>query len=256
MAPVPADGHDGAMRSLTEARLVTLVVVLAAAALAPARADADPLAGRWEGAVDPAALDLRIEVEFTPRDGGYGGTLDVPLQRAHGLPLRDVRRDADGAIAFTVPDLPGSASFEGRMNGDRIEGLFRQGGSEVPFVLTRAVPVEPVATPAGWPGTWRAALAPGAVDLEMILDLRNEGGHLAGTLAIPDQGLADLELRFASAGDGVTILVPALPFDARFELRWAGGELVGSYEQEGVSFPVVFVPEGGADGPSPSRSGG
>lgn len=246
---------DG-MYALARAPFAVLLAVLALLAPAVAQnAPNDPLTGDWEGTIDPAQLDLRIEVSFTRSDGGYRGTLAIPLQGAEGLALTDVRLGDEGGVRFAAPGLPGEPTFDGVLDGDGIEGIFRQRGAEVPFELSRARVAPPVSMPAGWTGTWRGVLAPGVADLEMILRIEDEDGAPSGTLAIPGQGLEGLELRFASAvGGGVTIEVPALPADASFGLRLEGGDLVGNYQQETVTFPVTFVrADDGGTAATPAR---
>jgi hypothetical protein len=66
------------------------------------------------------------------------GTLDVPAQGIKAMPLAGVGAEG-GTVRFTVPDLPGGASFAGTLaaDGSAIGGTFTQGGGEYPLVLRR-----------------------------------------------------------------------------------------------------------------------
>jgi uncharacterized protein len=101
---------------------------------APAAVD---VAGSWSGRLELPGMPMDIGVTLTgsPADAG---TLDVPAQGIRAMPLADVSADG-GTVRFTVPDLPGGASFAGTLaaDGSAIGGRFGQGGAEYPLVLHR-----------------------------------------------------------------------------------------------------------------------
>ncbi|MDZ7708556.1 MAG: alpha/beta fold hydrolase [Trueperaceae bacterium] len=231
----------------------TASLLAAAAAQAPAQDPAQDraLRGGWEGSIDPSDLDLYVRVRFEDGPAGLTGEIDVPLQGAFELPLDQIETSADGAVRFTAPTLPSSPTFEGRLRGDdEIEGDFVQGSASVPFELQRAGDAPTVRTPSGWVGSWRGVLAPERAPLPLVLNLTSEDGRLRGTVDLPSQGLTGLEARPLAAVNGaVTLSIPALPADARLGLRLEDGALRGTFQQEGVTFPLTFVREGDeADG--------
>ena len=75
-------------------------------------------------------MDIGVTLTGSPADAG---TLDVPTQGIRAMPLADVGADG-GTVRFTVPDLPGGASFAGTLaaDGSAIGGTFTQGGGAVP----------------------------------------------------------------------------------------------------------------------------
>ena len=92
-------------------RRVLVTVLLCAGCAAPAPAD---VTGSWTGRLDlpGGPLDLGITLAGTPE--ARTGTLDVPAQGIAGMPLAGVT--VDGAtVRFTVPGLPGDASFAGTL---------------------------------------------------------------------------------------------------------------------------------------------
>lgn len=116
-------------------KLASLLIALLVTTVA---AQADPV-GAWRGALGPGTLDLEIHVTFVAdeTDAGLAGTIDIPDQGLLGQPLAGVT--VDGAdVAFAVAGLPGDPSFAGKIDGDRIEGTFVQGGQPLPFFLDRS----------------------------------------------------------------------------------------------------------------------
>jgi hypothetical protein len=172
--------------------LVLTLLSLVGAVLAQGEApDPDPapdpvqaLAGSWVGAIDPDALDLGVRLRFAPADAGGGeggelsGTLDVPAQGLAGLPLTRIEVGPSGTVRFAAPQLPGDASFEGTLDGDRLRGTFRQSGAELPFELQRA---SEGAAPADRPQTPVPPFPYRSEDVAFA----GQAGALTGTLALP-----------------------------------------------------------------------
>ena len=125
-------------------RLVVAVVLLVCAGCgaplpgpsAPAAVD---IAGSWTGRVELPDRPLDLGLTLTGALGSLSGTLDVPAQGIRATPLADVSADG-GTVRFSVPDLPGSASFAGTLaaDGSAIGGIFVQNGGKYALVLRRA----------------------------------------------------------------------------------------------------------------------
>ncbi len=143
--------------------------------LAQSDAEAD-VVGVWQGMLGPDVLNLDIEVEFTRVDGALAGTLDIPAQGTFDFPLGDVARVED-EISFTMPGVGGDPAFVGTIAGDRIEGVFSQGGQSFSFFLDRAADDAPSSRP-------QEPLPPFPYDAE---EVTFESGDvvLAGTLTLP-----------------------------------------------------------------------
>ena len=88
-------------------------------------ADATPLDGQWEGAIDIAGQQLGIIVKFDSSTGALAATIDIPQQGAADLPLDDVGLDGD-AIHFAIGSA--GAEFDGAIDGETISGDFAQAG--------------------------------------------------------------------------------------------------------------------------------
>ncbi len=161
--------------------LVVLALLLVAACGAPVLGPSAPaaldVAGSWTGRLELPGMPMDIGVTLTGSPADVG-TLDVPVQRIRGMPLAGVSADG-GTVRFTVPDLPGGASFAGTLaaDGSAIGGTFTQGGGQYPLVLRRGE----VAAPAR-PQEPRAPLPYRAEDVTY----RGAAGDLAGTLTLPE----------------------------------------------------------------------
>jgi uncharacterized protein len=121
-------------------RLVLVAMLLCAGCGAPAPGPAGPVdvTGSWTGRLElpGAPLDVGVTLAGTPE--ARTGALDVPAQGIAGMPLAGVTVDG-GTVRFTVPGLPGDASFAGTVaaDGATIGGSFTQGGGSLPLVLRR-----------------------------------------------------------------------------------------------------------------------
>src|SRR5690606_19339097 len=112
-------------------------------------------------------------------DGTLTGTFDSPDQNAFGIPLADVAL-ADGKLIFAIPSISGR--FEGTWDpaAQAWNGLFSQGGSSLPLVLTAGEAPErtpPAPLPADWSVPDDAAL--GAL-MDQRIGLRNGAGMVLG----------------------------------------------------------------------------
>jgi pimeloyl-ACP methyl ester carboxylesterase len=114
---------------------MALLLMLLFPLKAPAQQPSD-FAGHWEGAIELPGEPLGIAVDLAVGEGGWQGTIDIPMQGAKGLPLADVRTDGV-AVSFRIAGVPGNPTFEGALRQGRISGLFRQSGQEFPFHLGR-----------------------------------------------------------------------------------------------------------------------
>jgi pimeloyl-ACP methyl ester carboxylesterase len=155
----------------------TLVVVAMAAGLTSVAAQTAQtpggIAGAWQGALDVAGARLTLRIVFTEGAGGFTGTIDIPEQGASGLPLRNVTSTGP-AVRFELPAGPALAVFNGRREGDAIEGDFTQGQASGRFRLTR-VPGAAAAIAPSPPPPYR----------EEEVTFANGSVTVAGTLTIP-----------------------------------------------------------------------
>jgi hypothetical protein len=115
--------------------LITVAALLVVSSL---RAQ-DSVDGDWEGAIIAQGQEIGITVHLSSADGALGGTIDVPMQGASGLPLHEVRFAAPG-IHFEMLPGPSLATFDGTVHADSIGGTFTQAGVSGTFWLTPSQP--------------------------------------------------------------------------------------------------------------------
>ena len=116
------------MKRIALALALFLAVPLAAAS------PPDAITGRWTGALDAQGTSLRIVVNIEKDGDGYRATLDSPDQGATGIPVTKV--------TFASPDLKLElanlgASYEAKLDGDSLDGTWRQSGVALPLALAR-----------------------------------------------------------------------------------------------------------------------
>jgi len=116
--------------------VVFAMLLLAVFALNGAAAADQGLSGSWEGAIQIMGQELKIIVHFSEADGALKATLDIPQQMAVGLPLSQVKREAD-KVHFELVAGPGIAIFDGAVVADVIQGDFLQAGIKGSFKVAR-----------------------------------------------------------------------------------------------------------------------
>jgi hypothetical protein len=94
------------------------------------------IAGDWVGAIELPGLNLGVVLHFSGTNDSLRATIDIPMQLAQGLPLKNVRF-ALPVVHFELPAGPGLALFDGTMAGDSITGDFQQGNVSARFFLHR-----------------------------------------------------------------------------------------------------------------------
>jgi hypothetical protein len=87
-------------------------------------ADATPLDGQWEGAIDIAGQQLGIIVKFDSSTGALTATIDIPQQGAADLPRR--RPPRRRRVHFAIGSV--GAEFDGTIDGQTIGGDFARRG--------------------------------------------------------------------------------------------------------------------------------
>lgn len=245
------------MRRIALAIFATLLVSIPfAAARAQEPAPTAPtiapagLSGIWHGAIELPTGELAVEVELAEAAAGWTGTIDIPVQGAKGLKLEPVTVER-GRVKFTIAGVPGSPTFDGQLGDGEISGTFTQGAASLPFRLT------PGPLPAGAPGTGNEPIPPatptdvsafeghweGAIqlpngELQVRIDLGEQGGAWTGTIDIPVQGVTGAPLGGIAVGGGqARFKIQGVPGDPTFRGKLDDGRIAGTFTQGGTTFP-------------------
>jgi uncharacterized protein len=159
---------------MTTRRFLPLLLAVAWLAVAPLSSAEPPPAGHYEGAISVMGSELEIKVDFEAKGGELSATIDIPVQRAVGLPLSGIRFEPP-KIHFDLAAGPGIAVFDGEIKGAEISGRFVQAGAEGTFRLTRGVATKADA-PKEPPPPYRQ---------EEVKFRNGDEATLAGTLTLP-----------------------------------------------------------------------
>jgi len=133
-----------AQRHLLRSVLIALVSVVALALPAAAQGD---IAGKWTGSVSLPNMALEIRVEFKRAGDAWEGSVEIPQQGAT-RPLQNITFAAPD-VKFELQAGPGVATFEGKLEGDKITGTFGQAGMAFPFTLERKAAAAAKVLPEG-----------------------------------------------------------------------------------------------------------
>lgn len=122
--------------------------------------------GRWKGELNLPGTKLPIVFNFSSE----GCTMDSPSQGAVGIKT-DWTRSENGDVKISIPTIGGS--YEGRLEGKEIKGVFKQMGMSFPLNLTEARLNRPQTPVAPFPYTTEEA------------KFKNGDIELNGTLTLP-----------------------------------------------------------------------
>lgn len=103
--------------------------------------DLRPLLGKWNGDISIMGQVLGIIVEFKSIANELKATIDIPVQGAKGLNLKNLRFETP-TVHLELPAGPGLAIFDGELKQDSIKGSFMQAGMSGSFRLGRGEPVK------------------------------------------------------------------------------------------------------------------
>ena len=102
--------------------------------------------GRWKGELNVPGMKLPVVFNFSSE----GCTMDSPSQGAVGIKT-DWTRSENGDVKISIPTIGGS--YEGRLEGKEIKGVFKQMGMSFPLNLTEAKLNRPQTPVAPFPYT-------------------------------------------------------------------------------------------------------
>ena len=91
--------------------------------------------GNWFGVLKVQGTQLRMVVHITKTENGYSSTLDSPDQGAIGIP---VSQTIVTGLQLKLLLANIGAEYNGKLIGDSIAGIFKQGGQEMPLGLSKS----------------------------------------------------------------------------------------------------------------------
>jgi CubicO group peptidase (beta-lactamase class C family) len=100
-------------------------------------------AQHYEGNISTPGTPLAIEIDVD----GAKATITIPAQNIKAWALTKVVFDTT-TFSADMPNVPGNPHFEGKRDGDKITGVFSQGGGLLPFSLAKKATHAAAATDA------------------------------------------------------------------------------------------------------------
>ena len=101
---------------------------------------AQTVAGDWSGKLSVQGQELPLIFHFSGTDEALSATMDSPAQGANGIPVEDVSY-ANGQLTLSL--MQGQIEYVATVNGETMEGTFKQAGMEFPLNLAKGEPEKP-----------------------------------------------------------------------------------------------------------------
>lgn len=92
--------------------------------------------GEWHGQLEIPGLTLDLLIDLSLDGDHWQGTLDISQQNITDMALTDLQV-GDSILSFSLPDVPGNASYKGIPMGDSITGNFVQAGRTLSLTFRR-----------------------------------------------------------------------------------------------------------------------
>ncbi|MBY0123021.1 S9 family peptidase [Bacillus sp. S/N-304-OC-R1] len=140
------------------------------------------IAGTWEGSINIPNQPLPIIIVFT----SDGGTISIPVQGIDQHPLSNINIKNNN-VAFAMDIQSQQITFNGKVDGEKITGTFKQSGQSFPFELKK--------------GTGEATKEVKEVGEAVHMELKD--GTMKGLLTIPE-GEGPYPLMVIISGSGPT----------------------------------------------------
>lgn len=176
----------------------TLFIVMAIVMCLSASHAENPVTGHWEGQIEIPGQPIAVKIDLTSNDDAWTGTIDIPTQGANDLPLSDihiVEEEGSVSVKFSILNIPGNPTFDGKLQDGAISGTFSQGGATFGFRLSREIvegPERPQEPKPPFPyKIEEVAFQNGTVNLAGTLTLPFSDGPFPAGLLISGSGLQD-----------------------------------------------------------------
>lgn len=197
--------------------------------------------GMWAGSIEVPNQPLEISVSFKDEEG----TISIPAQGVDKYPLNAIKAE-DKNITFTMKVQDQHNTFDGKLDGDKISGTFKQQGQSFPFNLIKG----------------KASAESDEEDGE-FLQIETDQGTLYGELEkpkgkgpfpimiiIPGSGPTDRNGNAVSGkNDSLKYVADALAekgvASLRYDKRGAGKNIAGAEPEEATNFDL-FVEDASA----------
>jgi pimeloyl-ACP methyl ester carboxylesterase len=217
-------------------------MLLATLFLMACGAQAQDIAGDWQGALNAGGqmLHLVLHLTNTP-DNSLKAVIDsLDQPGANGIPVASVTLK-DSKLTLDVAVI--HATYEATVSSDAktISGTWSQGGQTFPLEFKPGTP--PPAKPSDIDGSWMGVLDLGTLKLHVVFNIVTGPGGLSATLDSPDQGANGIPTSSVTR-DGASLKIEIKKIQGSFEGKIAAdlSSIDGTFTQLGAPHPLVLKP--------------
>jgi uncharacterized protein len=228
-------------------------IAVAALALAASFANAQDIAGDWQGTLDAAGSKLRLVLHISKApDNSLKATLDsLDQEGANGIPVSSVSLK-DSKLSLGVEIIHGAYEAKVAPDGNSISGTWTQ--QEQDFLLefkraTAPVKTEPkvdskAAKPANASdidGAWMGSLDTGGINLRVAFHIINTADGLTATMDSLDQGMIGLPTTSVTR-DGSSLRIEVEKIHGAFDGTISAdlSSIDGKWSQGGGTLPLLL----------------
>lgn len=141
---------------------------------------AQEITGSWQGELDVQGMKLPLVFHIKKEGEKLISTLDSPKQGATNIPVSTTSYTAD-QLALELPAL--GISYSGKVTNESINGTFKQGGMELPLILSK-IKGDELAPKLNRPQTPKAPFTYKTEEVTFVNP--SDKNTLAGTLSEPN----------------------------------------------------------------------
>jgi hypothetical protein len=95
---------------------------------------AQTIEGDWSGKLSASGQEVQLIFHFSGSDEDLTATMDSPSQGASGIPVEKVNYE-DGELSLSL--MGGQITYIARVDGETMDGTFKQMGNEIPLKLSK-----------------------------------------------------------------------------------------------------------------------
>jgi len=194
------------------------ILIFAFLIVAAALAQAQDVAGDWQGTLNTGAGELRLVLHITKSaSGDLKATLDSVDQGVNGILVSSIALKSS-KLSLGIDAVHGTYEGTVAADGKTISGTWSQGA---PLALDFKRATAPIKTehkpakPSDIDGTWSGTIDTGSAKLRIVFHIVNTEDGLIATMDSPDQNLKGMPMTSVTR-DGASIKIEAKQIGATF----------------------------------------
>lgn len=219
-------------------------IVIAFALCSTSTANAQDVAGDWQGTLSTGSVQLRLILHVTrDNNGDLKASLDSIDQGAKGIPVSSISLK-NSKLKFEVAVIHGS--YQGKLNADasKISGTWNQGEFfDLDFKRTKAAAQgEPKpASASDIDGAWMGVVDTGGGKFRVVFHITNTANGLTATMDSPDQGATGIPATVV-ARNGSSLRIEMKRINTTLESKISAdlANIDGTLSQHTSKWPVIL----------------